>query len=132
MVGCDLNPLDQHTQYFYSLAGEGEEDSSKTIKYRSDGHTIIMSRGEQGEELSELEAEDLINQTTFTLTLDGTSLASKSVKTVDDLGSGYHVVESFDLGKKSPGEYELIGSTTGNMSRTNKVFLTIKKGFLFF
>ena len=59
MLGCNLNPLNQHTQYFYNLAGEEEEDSSRTLKYRSDGHTIIMSRGEGDKVLTKTEAEAL-------------------------------------------------------------------------
>ncbi len=127
MVGCELNPLNRHTQYFYSLAGEGNADSSKTIKYRSDGHTIIMSRGIEGKNLDKAEAQALIGSTIFSLTLDGVALSSTGSKTVDELGNtGYHVVQSFAFGKRARGDYVLVGKTTGNMSRTNKVYLTIK------
>lgn len=127
MVGCDLNPLNKHTQYFYSLAGEGNTDSSKTIKYRSDGHTIIMSRGIEGQKLTKSQAQNLIAVTHFSLTLDGVALASTGDKTVDELGkTGYHVVQYFAFGKRDRGDYVLEGKTTGNMLRENTVYLTIR------
>ena len=129
MVGCDLNPLNRHTQYFYNLAGEGNADSSKTIKYRSDGHTIIMSRGEGGKVLTEAQATALIPKTGFTLTLDTVLLTPINSMSVDELSNGYHVVQSFSLGVMSKGSHTLIGFTDlikEGGSRTNTVHLTVK------
>jgi len=131
LVGCDLNPLNRHTQYFYSLAGEGNADSSKTIKYRSDGHIIIMSRGKGGNPLTEAQANALndLSKTEFSLTLDGTVLTPINAMSVDKLANGYHVVQSFSLGVMSKGLHTLIGVThlrEEGGTRTNTVYLTIK------
>ncbi len=130
MVGCTLNLLDQQTQYFYSLAGEGDADSSQTLKYRSDGYTIIMSRGEGGKVLTESEANDLISETGFSLELDTNPLTAIASMSVDELGdSGYHVVQSFSLGVLDKGPHTLLGVTDlikENGTRTNTVYLTIE------
>lgn len=131
MVGCDLNPLNQHKQYFYSLAGEGNADSSKTIKYRSDGHTIIMSRGKGGQVLTEAQANALNSpaKTEFSLTLDGTALTPINTMSVDKLADGYHVVQYFSLGVMNKGPHTLVGVTQlkeEGGTRTNKVYLTVK------
>lgn len=129
LVACDLNPLNRHTQYFYSLAGAGDSDSSKTLKYRSDGHTIIMSRGEGGKVLSEAEANALIPLTGFTLELDSVPLTAITSKSVDKLSDGYHVVQSFSLAVMSKGSHTLKGVTDlikEGGKRTNTVYLTIK------
>ena len=131
MVGCDLNPLSWHSLNFYDrLAGEGNAGSSRTIKHRSDGHTIVMSRGEGGQVLTEDQATVLITQTEFTLTLNNVQLTAITNKSVDKLSDGYHVVQSFDLGKRARSRYVLKGITIfkdkGNATRTNIVDLTIE------
>ncbi len=131
MFGCDLIPLNHHTQYFYNLAGEGNDDSSKTLKYRSDGYTIIMSRGYCEEVLKESEANDLIPFSGFSLTLDGNVLEPIDSMSVDELDdTGYHVVQSFSLGVLSRGSHTLLGVTNlikeGGPPRTNTVYLTIE------
>ncbi|MFA6681761.1 MAG: hypothetical protein WCS35_06990, partial [Sphaerochaeta sp.] len=118
-----------HTQYFYSLTGEWEEESWKTIQYRRDGHTIIMSRGMGVEVLNEAQATALLPETEFTLSLDGVSLMLTTGKSVDKLANGYHVVQSFSLGVMSRGSHTLIGFTDlkqEGISRTNRVNLTVK------
>ncbi len=56
-VSCELFSFssikDTHDQNFYGLTGEWEEDSHQTLKYREDGHTIMMSRGIGGRKLTE-------------------------------------------------------------------------------
>jgi len=100
-VSCNLFPFfnnvkDTHEQYFYGLTGNWEEDSSVTLKYREDGHTIIMSRGIGGQMLTETEASDLLAYTDFILKLDDVELATVGDKTTKKLGStGYHVVQYF-------------------------------------
>ena len=130
MIGCNLHPLNQHTLYFYSLSGEGNEDSSITLNYRSDGHTLIMSRGIEGKELTESEATALISQTGFSLTLDTVSLTAITSMSVDELGdSGFHVVQSFSLGVMNKGAHTLLGETDliqEGDTRTNTVYLTIE------
>ena len=129
LICCELNPLNKHTQYFYSLTGKWEEESWKTIQYRRDGHTIIMSRGLGGQVLDEAQATALLPKTEFTLSLDGVSLNPITGKSVDKLTNGYHVVQSFSLGVMSRGSHTLIGFTDlkqEGSSRTNRVNLTVK------
>ncbi len=130
MVGCEMNQFDKHSIYFYALAGDGDADSEQTIKYRSDGHTIIMSRGEEGKVLTEGQATTLKSQTGFTLTLDGNSVTPAGFMSVDELGdTGYHVVQSFPLGVMTKGLHTLVGVTNlikEGGTRTNKVTLTVK------
>ncbi|MDY0289951.1 MAG: hypothetical protein RBR15_14080 [Sphaerochaeta sp.] len=133
MAGCDLNPLNKHTQYFYSLTGEWETPSYKTLNYRSDGHTIIMSRSKAGPPLTKEQADALNNlsKTEFSLTLDGNAVDPLGPMTVAELDRGYHVVQSFPLGVMDKGTHTLVGVTYLRAegeggTRTDTVHLTIK------
>ena len=128
-TGCDLFPYMGKEVYFYSMTGPNEELSTFELKRRDGGHVIIMSRGEEGRELTESEANGYIDRTDFSLSLDGTPLSAIGEKTVDELGnSGWHVVQSFTLPELAKGRYTLIGETEfiqyGN-SRRNEVTLII-------
>jgi hypothetical protein len=133
-VSCELFPFfgrteNSHTQYFYNLAGDDEEDSVKTLTYRNDGHTIIMSCGVGGKELSKSEAEAILPTTSFSLKLDNSDITLLDDKEAKELGSsGYHVVQSSQIIYLEKGEYTLEGTTnfSGGESRTNKVYLTIE------
>lgn len=132
LISCELDPYITGTIYFYSMAGEHNEDSTASLKYREDGYDIIMSRGEAGKRLSKSAADKLIGKTDFTLKLDGTELTPISTsKSTKKLGNtGYHVVQSYTLGALAKGTYELVGKTVFHdhegRSRLNKVTLTIK------
>ena len=133
MAGCDLNLLNKDTLYFYSLTGEWENPSYKTLNYQRDGHTIIMSRGKGEVPLTESEANALndSNKTEFSLSLDGNALTPLGPMSVDELHNGYHVVQSYFLGVMAKGTHTLIGVTQLKAegeggSRTNTVHLTIK------
>ena len=131
LIGCDLNFL-SGTVYFYNLAGEGDEPSNASLRYRKDGYTIIMSRG-KGDESgwpTEEGAEGLKNDTTFTLTLNKKNIIAANDKSIEDLGGeDYHIVQSFELDVLAKGTYTLVGrtdfSSTGGF-RNNIVTLTIK------
>nr|WP_319474608.1 hypothetical protein [uncultured Sphaerochaeta sp.] len=132
-TGCDLFPFfNNGTIYFYEMAGENDDPSSYRLKHRDDGYTIIMSRGEAGQTLTEdMALKDYLPYTDFSLSLDGTPLSAIGEKTVDELGnSGWHVVQSFTLPELRKGTYTLIGKTVfrdkeGNPSRENEVTLKI-------
>ncbi len=134
---CSLiNPSSDGEIYFYSL-GMGADDGASyfTLDYRDDGFTFIMSRGLGGQKLTENEAIDLIDETDFTLKLDGSLLSPDSDMTVKKLGflglDGWHVVQNFsvpveDIGR---GLYELYGKTDlirEGAVRENTVNLTIR------
>ena len=130
-AGCDLFPFfNNGTIYFYEMAGENDDPSSYRLKHRDDGYTIIMSRGVGGDSLSQQEAEDLIDNTVFSLTLDGAPLQLIGEMTVDELGNtGWHVVQNFSLQELSVGFYTLVGVTQfpglEEGSRRNEVTLEI-------
>lgn len=120
LAGCDMNFFNKDTIYFYSLVGE--EETPSRIKYRSDGHTIIMSRlGGQNES----DASAIFGTTFFSLTVNGDSLSFDD-KEVAELANGWSVVQSFDFGIKERGEYVLVGKTTGGVDRTDTVTLVIE------
>lgn len=125
---CTLLAWFSTTVYFYSIAGEGEEDSTHQLRARDSGYTVIMSRGMGGQELTKNQAEALVDTTTFTLSLGGTALDPVGEKGVDKLGNtGWHVVQEFETGPLPKGTYELIGTTIGSeITRTNKVTLYVK------
>ncbi len=135
-VSCELFPFftskNTHNQHFYDLAGDWEDDSYKTLKYREDGNTIMMSRGIGGRKLTETEATDLISKTEFSLKLDDVTIEPKADMTVEKLGfTGYHVVQYFKVIKMERGEHELYGKTllrhpTNPITRENTVYLTIE------
>jgi len=111
-TGCDLFPYMGNEVYFYSMAGPNEEPSSFDLKRRDGGHVIIMSRGRGGFILGKEEAEDIIDNTVFSLTLDGAPLQPIGEMTVDELGNtGWHVVQNFTLQELSVGSYKLVGVT---------------------
>nr|WP_321304684.1 hypothetical protein [uncultured Sphaerochaeta sp.] len=130
-TGCDLFPFfNNGTIYFYEMAGENDDPSSYRLKHRDDGYTIIMSRGVGGVRLSQQEAVDLIDNTDFSLTLNGALLQPIGEMTVDELGNtGWHVVQEFTLQKLSVGLYTLVGVTdfsgAEGGSRRNEVSLEI-------
>ncbi|WP_320121311.1 hypothetical protein [uncultured Sphaerochaeta sp.] len=130
-AGCDLFPFfNNGTIYFYEMAGENDDSSSYRLKHRDDGYTIIMSRGRGGFILEKEQAEDLIDNTVFSLTLDGAPLQPIGEMTVDELGNtGWHVVQNFSLQELSVGFYTLVGVTKfpglEEGSRRNEVTLEI-------
>ena len=130
-AGCDLFPFfNNGTIYFYEMAGENDDPSSYRLKHRDDGYTIIMSRGRGGFILEKEQAEDLIDNTVFSLTLDGAPLQLIGEMTVDELGNtGWHVVQNFSLQELSVGFYTLVGVTQfpglEEESRRNEVALEI-------
>ncbi|MDY0371800.1 MAG: hypothetical protein RBQ79_05490 [Sphaerochaetaceae bacterium] len=132
LIGCDLNFL-SGTVYFYELAGDGNEPSDASLRYRKDGYTIIMSRGSGGESGWDTKegAEGYKEKTTFTLKLDGKDISPiEGSKSVAKLGKNrYHVVESFELKSLPKGTHTLEGKTTftdhSGGTRTNVVTLTI-------
>ena len=130
-AGCDLFPFfNNGTIYFYEMAGENDDSSSYRLKHRDDGYTIIMSRGRGGFILGKEEAEDIIDNTVFSLTLDGAPLQPIGEMTVDELGNtGWHVVQNFTLQELSVGSYKLVGVTefpgAEGESRRNEVTLEI-------
>ena len=135
-IGCDLFPYMGKEVYFYEMAGENNDPSSYRLKRRDGGHIIIMSRGRGGFILEKEDAEDLIDNTVFSLTLDGAPLQPIGEMTVDELGNtGWHVVQNFTLPELSVGTYTLIGVTEfPNLeegSRTNEVTLEISSFFSF-
>ncbi|MDC7230472.1 MAG: hypothetical protein PQJ48_09180 [Sphaerochaetaceae bacterium] len=128
-TGCNLFPYMDKTVYFYEMAGSYNNDSTYRLAHQSGGHTIIMSRGEAGKELTESQAEGYIDRTEFSLSLNETPLVAQGEKTVRELGdTGWHVVQSFTLPELAKGRYTLIGETEfiqyGN-SRRNEVTLII-------
>ena len=117
--------------YFYGeLAGEDNVDSNRDLQAKSEGYTLIMSRGIEGKTLTKAEAEALVAFTKFTVQLDGASLDPLGAMAVDELGnSGYHVVQEFDTGPLEEGDYILIGATEFKDkagARTNRVFLNVE------
>jgi len=71
-----------------------------------------MSMGRGGFILGKEEAEDIIDNTVFSLTLDGAPLQPIGEMTVDELGNtGWHVVQNFTLQELSVGSYKLVGVT---------------------
>ncbi len=127
--GCALVTWFSGTVYFYEMAGEGDSDSTYRLRSRSSGYTIVMSRGKGGHELEKDKAEEMVDDTTFTLTLDGETLQGGE-KTVDELGNtGWHVVQNFETGALKRGEYILIGTTkdtTVSFNRENNVTLKVR------
>lgn len=112
------------------MAGEGNEPSDYSLKHRSSGYEIFMSRGKDGEILSKTQAEALVAYTVFSLKLDEAVIEPNNNKAVAELESkGWHVVQSYSLPKLSKGTYSLVGKSTfndmGGSSRTNTVTLTI-------
>jgi hypothetical protein len=127
LIGCEIL---SGTYYFYSWIDEEDSTSVATITYKNGGYTIIMSRGISGTELTRDAASDLIGTTTFELKIDGVSINPATSKSVDDLGSGYHVVQNFETGRLSRGEYEVFGKTTwsdqGGGFREETVTVTVR------
>lgn len=126
-IGCEI---ESGTYYFYSWIDEEDSTSAATITYKNGGYMIIMSRGISGTELTRDDASDLIGTTTFELEIDGEPIGPATSKTVDDLGSGYHVVQTFETGRLSRGEYEVLGKTTwtdhDGGSREDTVTVTVR------
>lgn len=129
--GCTLVSWISGTVYFYEMAGEGDADSTHRLRSRSSGYTIVMSRGKGGDVLKKSDAEKMVDDTTFTLTLDGAPL-QKGEMTVDKLGNdGWHVVQNFETGALKRGEYILFGKTEGTVdgspfTRENNVTLKVR------
>ena len=133
LAGCDLFPWDPGTQYFYSMAGEDNQPSEYTLNARSEGYTIVMSRGVENQILTEQQATALISTTEFVLQLDGENLGTIGTKTAKLLGdnSGYHVVQEYHLPPLEEGTYLLFGKTIfhdlgDGAQRQNEVTLTIE------
>jgi hypothetical protein len=129
-TGCDLFPYMGKEVYFYEMAGPDNEPSTFELKHRDGGHVIVMSRGRGEDVLYQNEAEALIDNTEFFLTLGDDPLDPINDKTVDELGNtGWHVVQSFTLPELSVGTYTLIGVTefpgAEGESRRNEVTLKI-------
>lgn len=126
-MGCSFLSGNEKTVYFYSIAGEGNEDSSYQLKQRSDGHTIIMTRNDASTEWDEQTARDHISTTNFILFIDGNDITDYDEKDVDELGdSGWHVVQNFTLPPLSKGTHILKGITHFiSYDRINEVTLTI-------
>lgn len=125
LAGCELF---RDTYYFYSWAVDGQEPTYE-LNYRREGYTIIMSRGREGFTLDRDGAVNLIEYTEFELKLNDTDLVPVNEKDVDELDSGWHVVQTFKTGRLSKGLYELTGITEFHDlddSRTNRVDLRIK------
>lgn len=88
-LSCDLTQ-DTGEVYFYTIAAEGNGPRSASIRYRSDGYTIIMSCGqieEEGFDTKEA-AEARKNDVSFTLSLEGGPLQPDSGRYVKALSSG--------------------------------------------
>ena len=135
LVGCDLNP--QNTYYFYSLADLPDNNSDpidvtiRSVWWKPTNYTIIMSKGRSPDGFDQGEAQDEISATDFTLKLDNVALTPTTALAVDQLGSSWHVVQSFSTGHLEKGaDYLLEGITdsTGvpTFIRTNVVRLKVR------
>jgi len=130
---CSLHYWVDGEIYFYQIAGEGNEDSRANLLSKKNGYTIIMSRGKDGKTLDKTEAEELAENTVFTLALDdlggsGSQELEGGEIGTDKLGlfgnDGWHVVQSFETGPLPKGSYELTGITEG--IRNNTVTLKVR------
>ncbi len=112
-VSCDL--FSDGTVYFYTMAPEIDPTTSTyRLRYRSDGWTIMMTLGEVDDEgfKTAAEAQSYIEETTFTLTVDGQPIEPEGDKGVEQLtGTLWHVVEAYHVTLDS-GEHKVFGTTT--------------------
>ena len=138
LVGCNLNP--QNTYYFYSMfeLPDGVSDNVEPIDFevssvwwKRPNYTIIMSKGRSPVGFTQTVAEGEKDKTEFTLKLDGVALTPTTSRSIDQLDSSWHVVQSFSTGHLEKGaDYLLEGKTvsTGDPSftRTNVVRLKVR------
>lgn len=135
LIGCDMNL--QSTFYFYSLADLPDSNTDPIdvtisgVWWKATDYTIIMSKGKDGTGYLDIQAQEEVDKTTFTLKLNGVEAVPSSSMTIDELDSSWHVVQSFKIRQLKKGsDYLLEGTTvsTGDPSftRTNVVRLRVR------